>query len=116
MGFDLHFAYCTIKDEPRRNAIMQAATAGSIHEMRPKILERRMRLQAAARSLAAGYASDSLAEVDATLRRIDEGTYGYCETCHDPIEPDRLERNPMERFCLDHLTADELVAHEQDLT
>jgi len=92
------------------------ATATLIHEMRPKILERRMRLQAAARSLSAEYVNDLLAEVDATLQRIDQGTYGICETCHDPIEGYRLERNPMERFCLDHLTADELAAHEQDMS
>jgi len=95
---------------------MQAATAALIHEMRPKILERKLRLQAAARSVSAEYVSDLLAEVDDTLRRIEDGSYGLCETCHDPIEAHRLERNPFERFCLDHLTADELVAHEQDLT
>ena len=40
---------------------------------------------------------------------------GLCETCHDPIEADRLERNPLVRFCLDHLTEQELRAHEEDL-
>jgi sigma-B regulation protein RsbU (phosphoserine phosphatase) len=54
-------------------------------------------------------------EIDAALQRIDQGSYGLCETCHDPIEADRLERNPLERFCLDHLSTVELRAHEQDL-
>jgi sigma-B regulation protein RsbU (phosphoserine phosphatase) len=86
-----------------------------IHELKPKILERRTRLQAAARSVSAEYVNDLLAEIDATLQRIETGSYGLCETCHDPIEPDRLGRNPLARFCLDHLSGEELRAHQQDL-
>jgi sigma-B regulation protein RsbU (phosphoserine phosphatase) len=56
-----------------------------------------------------------LEEIDATLRKIETGSFGLCETCHDPIEADRLERNPLTRFCLDHLTTEEMRAHEQDL-
>jgi len=83
--------------------------------LRPKIIERRERLRAAARSVSADYVNELLAEIDAALEKIDNGSYGLCETCHDPIEPDRLERNPLVRFCLDHLTQKELRAHEQDL-
>jgi sigma-B regulation protein RsbU (phosphoserine phosphatase) len=94
---------------------MNAAPTSLMNEMRPRILERRVRLQAAARSLSADYVNDLLAEIDATLQRIDKGFYGLCETCHEPIEADRLDRNPLVRFCLDHLTGDELRAHEKDL-
>jgi sigma-B regulation protein RsbU (phosphoserine phosphatase) len=94
---------------------MNAASAPLIHELRPKIIERRVRLQAAARHLSADYVNDLIAEIDATLQKIDNGSYGLCETCRDPIEADRLERNPLVRFCLDHLTGEELRAHEQDL-
>jgi sigma-B regulation protein RsbU (phosphoserine phosphatase) len=94
---------------------MNPASASLVYELRPRIIERRARLQAAARSLSADYVNDLLAEIDATLLKIDKGSYGLCETCHDPIEADRIERNPLERFCLDHLTANELRAHEQDL-
>ncbi|PWU06843.1 MAG: hypothetical protein C5B51_11475 [Terriglobia bacterium] len=94
---------------------MSAVSASLIHELRPKIIERRERLQAAAGSVSADYVQDLLAEVDAALQRIDDGSYGLCETCHDPIEVDRLERNPLTRFCIDHLTPHELRAHEQDL-
>ena len=31
-----------------------------------------------------------LKEVDDALRRMEEGTYGLCETCHDCVEKDRL--------------------------
>jgi phosphoserine phosphatase RsbU/P len=59
--------------------------------------------------------SNLLTEVDAALDRLDAGTYGLCETCHDTIEADRLLANPLERFCLDHLTTDERRALESDL-
>ena len=94
---------------------MNPASASLIHELRPKIIERRARLQSAARSLSADYVNDLLAEIDAALQRIDDGSYGLCETCHDSIETDRLVRNPLVRFCLDHLSGDQLRAHEQDL-
>jgi phosphoserine phosphatase RsbU/P len=94
---------------------MNAASASLMHEVRPKIIERRVRLQAAARTLSVDYVNYLLAEIDATLQKIDNGSYGACETCHDPIEADRLECNPLTRFCLDHLTGEELRAHEQDL-
>jgi sigma-B regulation protein RsbU (phosphoserine phosphatase) len=94
---------------------MNTASPSLIHEMRPKIIERRERLQAAAHTVSADYVNELLAEIDAALHRIDHGSYGLCETCHDPIEPDRLEHNPLVRFCLDHLTADERRAHQRDL-
>jgi phosphoserine phosphatase RsbU/P len=59
--------------------------------------------------------SNLLSEVDAALDRMDAGTYGLCETCHDTIEADRLLANPLEQFCLDHLTTEERRALESDL-
>jgi len=59
--------------------------------------------------------SNLLSEVDAALERMDAGTYGLCEACHDTIEPDRLLANPLEQFCLDHLTTEERRALESDL-
>lgn len=56
-----------------------------------------------------------LSEVDAALERIAAGTFGLCETCHDPIEMDRLQIDPLVRNCLDHLTAAEQRALERDL-
>src|SRR5262249_51651357 len=94
---------------------MNAGPTPLIHDLRPRIIERRVRLQAAAAYLSADYVNDLLTEIDAALEKIDNGSYGLCETCRDPIEADRLESNPLARFCLDHLTAQELRAHEQDL-
>lgn len=58
---------------------------------------------------------DLLQEVDTALDRINRGSFGLCETCHDPIETDRLLADPLLRFCLDHLTDSEQRALEQDL-
>jgi phosphoserine phosphatase RsbU/P len=58
---------------------------------------------------------DLLREVDQALGRIDTGSYGLCETCHDPIERDRLFADPLLCFCIDHLSAGAQRALEQDL-
>jgi sigma-B regulation protein RsbU (phosphoserine phosphatase) len=92
---------------------VQAAFAG--HEFRPRILERKARLQAAAAAVPGEYLGELLAEIDAALARIDHGVFGRCDTCHDPIEPDRLQANPLTRYCLDHLTSSERKAHEEDM-
>ena len=41
-----------------------------------------------------------LAEIDAALARVDEGTYGVCEHCGGPIAPARLEARPVARTCI----------------
>jgi phosphoserine phosphatase RsbU/P len=94
---------------------MNATTTIAARTFRPQLLERRVRLQAAGTSVSAEYLNDLLAEIDSALGRIDNGSFGICETCHDPIEADRLEANPTVRFCLDHLSRKELAAHQQDL-
>jgi DnaK suppressor protein len=42
-----------------------------------------------------------LAEVDAALRRIDEGSYGSCTACGKEIAPARLEARPWAALCID---------------
>jgi RNA polymerase-binding transcription factor DksA len=39
--------------------------------------------------------------VDA-LARMDNGTYGFCDTCKTPIPFERLEANPAARTCIAH--------------
>jgi sigma-B regulation protein RsbU (phosphoserine phosphatase) len=56
-----------------------------------------------------------LAEVDAALDRMSQGTFGLCDTCHDPIEPARLLADPLVRLCLDHLTPSQQSRLERDL-
>src|SRR6266568_8098340 len=48
-----------------------------------------------------------LAEIDAALRQIAEGTYGTCERCGRPIAEARLHALPATRFCVDCASAQE---------
>jgi DnaK suppressor protein len=51
-----------------------------------------------------------LSDVEHALRRLDEGTYGLCEACGEPIADDRLEAMPAARFCLSDQTLAEKEA------
>ena len=85
--------------------------------LRTALEQRRTRLHHLLHSQAADIAlSKLLQDVDAALVRLDLGTFGICETCHDSIEKDRLLADPLARFCLDHLTTAEQRALERDLT
>ena len=42
-----------------------------------------------------------LAEIDAALRRIDEGTYGTCSRCGKEIPAERLEAHPWATLCIE---------------
>ena len=46
-----------------------------------------------------------LGDLDTALRKIDDGTYGMCEICHQAIDPERLEAMPGTRTCIDHAGA-----------
>ena len=56
-----------------------------------------------------------LEDVDFAIRRMDEGTYGICDVCHDSVEKERLIIDPLVRLCLDHLSSEEQRALERDL-
>ena len=43
-----------------------------------------------------------LDEVERALAKIDDGTYGRCEVCGEPIAEPRLEAMPATRFCINH--------------
>jgi phosphoserine phosphatase RsbU/P len=85
--------------------------------LRSELEQRRERLHAALHSPAADASlTQLLAAVDTALSRIDHGTFGLCEECHDHIEAERLLADPLVRFCLDHLTTAEQRALESDLS
>ncbi len=41
-----------------------------------------------------------LAKIDEALGRMDEGTFGTCMDCEEPIEPRRLEARPVSTLCI----------------
>ena len=84
--------------------------------LKGELEQRRVRLIDATRDDAADTSlRQLLGSVDAALARIQTGTYGICEECHESIEADRLLCDPLVRFCLDHLSTEEQRALEKDL-
>jgi RNA polymerase-binding transcription factor len=42
-----------------------------------------------------------LASVEAALARLDDGSYGRCVRCGNPVAPERLEALPWAAHCID---------------
>jgi len=84
--------------------------------LRQQLVERRHQLEGA---ISVGVVSlqvqKLIREVDAALSRMETGTYGLCDVCHEPIETDRLISDPLARLCLAHLTPNQQRALESDL-
>ena len=84
--------------------------------LREQLIDRRQKLETATSAFhRPAELTRLLQEVDAALHRMDVGTYGLCEVCHDPVEPERLLADPLTRFCLGDLTPREQRALEEDL-
>jgi DnaK suppressor protein len=45
--------------------------------------------------------NDQLARIDAALRRLENGEFGICVACGDPIDPRRLDAEPTAIRCLE---------------
>lgn len=43
---------------------------------------------------------EQLAEVEHALHKFEQGTYGLCENCGQPIDPARLEALPQAKLCM----------------
>ena len=41
-----------------------------------------------------------LKKIERALLRIDDGTFGVCERCEEPISPKRLEARPVTTLCI----------------
>ena len=56
-----------------------------------------------------------LVEVDAALKKFEEGTYGICEDCHESMGAERMLADPLARVCLDELSDKKKRLLEDDL-
>jgi DnaK suppressor protein len=66
----------------------QAAAASQVFEQqRDLALRDRSRLE--------------LHRIEVALRKLDNGSYGTCESCGNPIAPERLEAIPWVGLCID---------------
>lgn len=84
--------------------------------MREQLLDRKRRLERVANHHhGSAHLHGLLEEVDGALARIDDGSFGICESCHESIEADRLIADPLVRICLGHLSKAEQDALEEDL-
>ena len=84
--------------------------------LREQLVERRQKLENATNAFhRPEELTRLLQEVDAALHRMNDGTYGLCEVCHDPIETERLIADPLTRVCLGDLTPREQRELEEDL-
>ena len=84
--------------------------------LREQLIDRRQKLETATSAFhRPAELTRLLEEVDAALHRMDVGTYGLCEVCHEPVETERLLADPLTRFCLGDLTPREQRALEEDL-
>lgn len=89
---------------------LQAATVSAadsaatveLDQSRVGRLSRMDALQAQAMAKASGNRrAATLQRITAALKRVDDGDYGWCLGCEEPINPKRLEFDPTVRFCID---------------
>ncbi len=88
----------------------------NLNSIKEQLYERKERLENVVRNMNdPSRLFDLLKEVDEALARMDNGTYGLCEVCHDCIEMDRLMIDPLVTVCLDHLNVTQKRSLELDL-
>jgi DnaK suppressor protein len=56
---------------------------------------------------------EKLQAIEEALERIDDGTYGMCDSCESEIAPGRLEAMPFSRLCVSCQTEREKEAKQQ---
>src|SRR5437899_10056339 len=82
--------------------------------LRNQLQARRQRLERITERATNHQLQRLLEDVDAALARLEDGSLGICEACHESIEPERLMADPLTRFCIDHLPAEQQRALEAD--
>lgn len=84
-------------------------------DLRSDLIDWRKRLETAIdQSEESSHLVPLLSEVDSALHRMETGSSGVCEACHEVIE-DPAINDPIARFCLECLNAKEQRALQHDL-
>jgi sigma-B regulation protein RsbU (phosphoserine phosphatase) len=94
---------------------MATAESPFVQTVRGDLLSRRERLQDVMEHNHSEQLHQLLGQVDQALARIQDGTFGVCEVCHDTVEEDRLLHDPLTSVCLGCLTPNQQRALEYDL-
>ena len=82
---------------------------------RTELIERRHLLARATRDSHRTDLRDLLADVDAALARLDDGTFGVCDVCDEYIGTKHLTHDPLARCCEEHPTPPEADRIHRDL-
>ncbi len=93
-----------LREELESIAVMSGESAAVVELDQSKVgrLSRMDALQAQAMAQASGQRREAmLRNIEAALKRIDDGTYGLCRDCDEPINPKRLEFDPTALRCID---------------
>lgn len=86
-----------------------------LQSVRTDLLTRRERLENVMEHNHSEQLSELLTQVDQALARIDNGTLGICQVCHETVEEERILRDPLTSICLGCLTPNQQRALEYDL-
>jgi len=92
-----------LREELERLAAMGDESAGVVELDQSKVgrLSRMDAMQSQAMAQAAGRRRVAmLQQISAALIRIDDGEYGFCQSCEEPIDPKRLEIDPTTLVCI----------------
>jgi DnaK suppressor protein len=57
---------------------------------------------------------EQLREINAALERLDDGSFGLCESCHKPIGKERLRAIPFARLCIECKRKEEELGTEEE--
>ena len=81
---------------------------GSVYTNEADPLDRATSEDARSRQLhIRGRESRLIAKIKKSLQAIDEGTYGICEDCEEPIAIARMKARPVTSYCIDCKTKQE---------
>ena len=87
----------------RHSAVDWQATSGDLHvspEDRSELADKSEEVQA--NIAIVENLEKRLDEIQKALDSIDNGEYGICRVCGNPIDIKRLEANPAARTCIEH--------------
>ncbi len=80
----------------------EAAAIVELDQTKVGRLSRMDAMQAQAMAQASGQRrKQTLRRIDAALKRLDDGEFGYCQECGEDINPKRLEFDPTALLCID---------------
>lgn len=97
------------RQEELRALLQQSAAVD--HDSPPEVMDFKdvaaEETRAVVDEVALAHAAEELNQVVAAQRRLEDGTYGFCQDCGEPIDERRLQALPATPFCTDCQAAHE---------